>query len=65
MKISSENHVHVYELEGIKIPASEEPPEFVVASHWSRGDLVVVRVGGGSYTVSAADLFRAVRNSSD
>lgn len=56
-----ENEINIYEVDGTEI-AIGKSQQMKVKSHWVRNNFVILEIDGKSYTVTAADLERAIRN---
>lgn len=62
--IKVSNTLTVYEVGGQETKVGSVP-KLEVRSHWNRQALIVLEIGGQSYTVAADDLTAAIRNATN
>ena len=64
MKVT--NELKIYEINGTDLGIKAAPFAVItVESHWNRDELVVIRCGDTSYTVSANQLQAALKNATN
>jgi hypothetical protein len=66
MRIDVRSYVHVYDVDGTATPmVGDGRVRVEVVSHWNDDKMVVLRVGGKSYLVSADNLTVAIANATN